>query len=99
VGTLQFGGQQWFFEGLNSYLTAKGTPDVDEFTKDIDFIVLSQGLDDHAHKPTLKALPRSIRVVASPSAAEIARSCGLQNVSILDHGDRVRVPVHLLSHV
>jgi L-ascorbate metabolism protein UlaG (beta-lactamase superfamily) len=96
VGKLVFVEQQWFFEGANPFLKG-GPPDLERFTKDIDFILLSQGLDDHAHKPTLKALPKSIPIVCSPPAAEIARTSGFKTVLTLDHGETVRGLARLSS--
>ena len=49
----------------------------------IDAILLSQGLDDHCHIPTLERLDRSIPVLASPSAAKVARKLGYQQVQAL----------------
>ena len=53
----------------------------------VDLILLSQGLEDHAHPPTLKELDKSIPVVASPGAAKIAKELGYNNVTALAHGE------------
>lgn len=90
-GKLHFAGQTWFFEGEKPYLEANSL-DVREFTKGVDFILLSQSLDDHCHKPTLQALPKDIPVVATPTAADIARELGFKTVHSLDHGQTVRAP-------
>ena len=50
-----------------------------------------QGLDDHAHKPTLERLPKDKLVVGSPAAATVAAQLGFSNVISLDHGQRVRI--------
>ncbi len=41
---------------------------------------LVQGLDDHAHKPTLRKLSKDIPVVGSPAAAAVARQLGFKTV-------------------
>jgi L-ascorbate metabolism protein UlaG (beta-lactamase superfamily) len=50
-------------------------------------ILLSQGLPDHAHLPTLQQLNRKIPVVASPSAAKVAQELGYACVTSLAHGE------------
>ncbi|NJL20681.1 MAG: MBL fold metallo-hydrolase [Leptolyngbyaceae cyanobacterium SM1_3_5] len=77
VGTLSFG-IDWLF-------SAKRTRDR-PIPPDIDLILLSQGLPDHAHPPTLEQLDRSIPVIASPSAAKVANSIGYSQVIPLEHG-------------
>jgi L-ascorbate metabolism protein UlaG (beta-lactamase superfamily) len=79
VGSLTFGNLPWLFEG---------TKTVDRpIPKNIDLILLSQGLPDHAHPPTLAALDRSIPVVASPSAAKIVKDLGYLHVTALAPGE------------
>jgi len=46
----------------------------------------SQGLDDHAHVPTLQLLPKSLPVIASPTAAEVATKLGFTQVVSLAPG-------------
>lgn len=52
----------------------------------IDLILLSQGVDDHCHRPTLAQLDRDIPVVASPTAAKVARTLGYTQVNEIPHG-------------
>lgn len=78
VGDLVFGGAKWLFRGFRQ--APRSIPD------NIDLILLSQGLEDHAHPETLKALDRSIPVVASPNAAKVAQSLGYESVKALAHG-------------
>ena len=59
--------------------------------KDADVILLSQGWEDHSHRPTLRALPKDIPVVASPAAAEVAASLGFKDVTSLRDGARTAV--------
>lgn len=79
VGPLVFGNQPWFFKAERN--TPRSIPD------DIDLILLSQGLPDHAHPPTLEALDHDIPVVASPNAAKLVREMGYSQVTSLDHGE------------
>lgn len=52
-----------------------------------DAILLSQALPDHAHAPTLAALPdKALPVLCSPAAEGAARKAGFTNVTPLPHG-------------
>jgi L-ascorbate metabolism protein UlaG (beta-lactamase superfamily) len=79
VENLVFYGQPWLFEATHR------TPPIfsPESLPHIDLILLSQGLDDHAHKPTLAKLDRQIPVVASPSAAKVVRALGFTEIKAL----------------
>jgi L-ascorbate metabolism protein UlaG (beta-lactamase superfamily) len=77
VGKLTFGNQAWLFEG------SKNNPL--PIPENIDLILLSQGLEDHAHPPTLKELDKNIPVVASPNAAKVAKELGYTNITALEH--------------
>ncbi|NJN29849.1 MAG: MBL fold metallo-hydrolase [Synechococcales cyanobacterium RM1_1_8] len=79
VETLTFGGQAWLFEGSHRHPIT--IPD------NIDLILLSQGLEDHTHRPTLAKLSKQIPVVASVSAAAIAQQLGFLNISPLKPGE------------
>jgi L-ascorbate metabolism protein UlaG (beta-lactamase superfamily) len=78
VGTLSFGGQKWLLEGRH--------PKPHTIPENIDLILLSQGLADHAHGPTLEQLDRSIPVVASASAAQVVQKLGYRQVTALAPG-------------
>jgi L-ascorbate metabolism protein UlaG (beta-lactamase superfamily) len=79
VGDLTFGNLPWLFRGTKT--VARAIPE------HIDLILLSQGLPDHAHLPTLEALDRSIPVLASPSAAKVVRGLGYQQVTAIAPGE------------
>lgn len=79
VGSLVFANLPWLFRGR--HLTPHPIPEA------IDLILLSQGLEDHAHPPTLEQLDRSIPVVASPNAAKVAQKLGYTQVTALLHGE------------
>ena len=77
VGKLTFGNLSWLFEGK------KNNPQ--PIPENIDLILLSQGLEDHAHPPTLKQLDKNIPVVASPNGAKVAQELGYKTVTPLEH--------------
>jgi L-ascorbate metabolism protein UlaG (beta-lactamase superfamily) len=79
VGDLAFGSANWFFRSYRQ--TDRAIPE------NIDLILLSQGLPDHAHPETLKALDRAIPVVGSPAAAKVVRELGFATVTSLNHGE------------
>lgn len=84
VGSLMFGNAAWFFKA------DRRTPH--QIPENIDLILLSQGLEDHAHPPTLKQLNHAIPVVGSPSAAKLVNSLGYTEVTALAHGEVFRIP-------
>lgn len=79
VDALTFNNLDWLFKG--SRLQDREIP------ANIDLILLSQGLEDHAHPPTLKLLDKNIPVVASPNAAKVVGKLDYANVNILNHGE------------
>jgi L-ascorbate metabolism protein UlaG (beta-lactamase superfamily) len=81
VDPLVFYGQPWLFTASHNTPLAV-TP---ETLPPIDLILISQGVDDHCHKPTLERLDRAIPVVASPAAARTVRQLGYQHVTTIAH--------------
>ncbi|MDJ0577357.1 MAG: MBL fold metallo-hydrolase [Xenococcaceae cyanobacterium MO_234.B1] len=79
VGDLTFGGLTWLFKGTKNQ--SRPIPE------NIDLILLSQGLEDHAHPPTLKALDHNIPVVASPNGGKVVQELGYTSVTTLNHGE------------
>lgn len=63
VGDLTFGNTPWLFRGFRSQPLA--------IPENIDLILLSQGLEDHAHPPTLKELDKSWPVLGSPDRKSV----------------------------
>ncbi len=84
VGPLHFGGATWLFEARRR--SPRPLPE------GIDVILLSQGLPDHAHPPTLQAIlaqgGSSIPVVSSFGGAQVAAAIGFQEVTVLAPGER-----------
>ena len=85
VGELTFLDAAWLYRGRKRALP---TPvDLGAVCDRTDVIILSQALPDHAHAPTLAALPdKSIPVLCSPSAEGAARAAGFTDVTPLAHG-------------
>jgi L-ascorbate metabolism protein UlaG (beta-lactamase superfamily) len=76
VGSLIFGNLPWLFKGQRKN-PLSALPDK------IDLILLSQGLEDHAHRPTLEKLDKTIPVVGSLSAAKVVKELGYTEVTSL----------------
>jgi L-ascorbate metabolism protein UlaG (beta-lactamase superfamily) len=89
VGSLMFGNAAWLFK--SDRLTPRSIPE------NIDLILLSQGLEDHAHPATLKQLDRAIPVVGSLKAAKVVKDLGYTNVTALAHGEAFTLPEQLLE--
>jgi len=70
---------------------ALDSSDIDGIAANTDFILLTMAIDDHAHKPTLQRLPKSIPVVGSPSAAALARELGYKDVYEVNHGQEISI--------
>lgn len=81
VEPLVFYGQPWLFSAYHVQPPAF-TPDT---LPPIDLILITQGLDDHCHKPTLKQLDRTIPAVASPTATKVLSSLGYTNITSLSN--------------
>lgn len=79
VDPLVFYGQPWLFTAYHNTPVAF-TPDT---LPPIDLLLISQGLDDHCHKPTLERLDRTIPAIASPTAAKVLSSLGYTNITSL----------------
>jgi L-ascorbate metabolism protein UlaG (beta-lactamase superfamily) len=79
VGSLIFGNLPWLFKGFRRQ-------PLDSLPETIDLILLSQGLEDHAHKPTLELLDKTIPVVGSVSAAKVVEQLGYTHVTTLTPG-------------
>lgn len=58
----------------------------------LDLLLLTQGLADHCHPPSLELLDRGLPVVGSAAAAARARQLGFQQVSALKPGEQLSWP-------
>ncbi|BAZ30329.1 hypothetical protein NIES4074_27850 [Cylindrospermum sp. NIES-4074] len=79
VGDLTFNNADWFFKG-----SRQQDPPIPE---NIDLILLSQGIEDHTHPPTLKQLDHNIKVVASPTAVKVVEKLGYNQITALTQGE------------
>jgi L-ascorbate metabolism protein UlaG (beta-lactamase superfamily) len=91
VDPMVFYGQPWLFTAAHSTPPAF-TP---ETLPPIDLILLSQGLDDHCHVPTLEKLDRSLSVVASPTAAKVVKKLGYQQITTLTAWEETTIAPNL----
>ena len=94
VGDLTFWNLPALYVGRGPHVADRLDADADEVILEADacdLLLLSQGWDDHAHRPTLRALRKDIPVVASPAAASVARRLGFRDVREARDGDRVEV--------
>lgn len=91
VDDLVFGGMDWLVRGIRQDPSAPSRSMDIDIPENIDLILLSQGLADHAHPPTLSRLDKSIPVVASLDGAEVAQQHGFESVTALNHGETVRL--------
>eukprot|EP01039_Chlorochromonas_danica_P010529 gene10529-11666_t len=89
--TLDFGlpllyqGRKKALSGQNDFLSG--------IVRETDLVVITQGIDDHAHKPTLEHIHRlspTMRYLIPPSAKAILTAVGIpsEQMTILRHGDQ-----------
>ena len=57
---------------------------------DLDGLLLSQGLPDHAHPATLERLPKELPVIGSAAAVQQARRFGFTQTDTLRPGERLQ---------
>lgn len=79
-GPLRFGAGDWLLKG--ELASPQPVPER------LDLLLLSQGLPDHCHPPSLALLPPELPVVASPAAARRAKALGFISVVALRPGER-----------
>jgi len=85
VDPMTFYGQSWLFTARHKTPPAY-TP---ETLPAIDLILVSQGVDDHCHIPTLERLDRTIPAIASPTAAKTLNQLGFEQVTALTHWQEI----------
>ena len=59
--------------------------------KKLDLLLLTQGLADHSHIPSLEILDRSIVSVGSPSASKVLKQLNFQNVISLKPDENIKL--------
>ena len=74
-GDLIFPPGEWFFKGsLEEEIS---------IDKKIDIILLTQGLPDHCHVPTLQMFRKDIPIICPKSAVETLKKIGFSSINIL----------------
>ena len=81
TGNLIFPPGDWFFKG-----TLKNDIPIE---KDIDIILITQGLPDHCHIPTLKIFKKDIPVICPKSAKGIIENLGFSSIKILNPSENI----------
>ena len=82
LGELIFPPGGWFFKGtLKNEIP---TPN------DIDLILLTQGLPDHCHIPSLKKFPKNIDIICSKSAYKILDELNFESINIMQPGQNLK---------
>tara|TARA_B100000945_G_C20238596_1_gene528818 strand:- start:27 stop:743 length:717 start_codon:yes stop_codon:yes gene_type:complete len=80
TGDLIFPPGEWFFKGsLENEI---------QINKNIDIILLTQGLPDHCHIPTLKMFRKDINIICPKSAYENVKKLGFDSIKILKPSDK-----------
>ena len=74
-GDLIFPPGKWFFKG-----SLKEEISID---KKIDIILLTQGLPDHCHVPTLEMFRKDIPIICTKSAVETLKKIGFSSIKVL----------------
>ena len=82
-GSLSFPLGRWFFHGE--------LPEERPIPQQIDLLLLTQGLADHAHPATLDALPRDLPIVGSPAAAAVVKRLDFQTITSLAPGQHCKI--------
>ena len=80
-GDLVFPPGEWFFKG-----SLKQEISID---KDIDIILLTQGLPDHCHIPTLEMFKKDIPIICPKSASGILEKIGFSTIKILKPSEKI----------
>ncbi len=82
LGDLIFPPGGWFFKGtLKEEIP---TPN------DIDLILLTQGLPDHCHIPSLKKFPKETNVICSQSAYKVLDELNFESIKIMQPGQNLQ---------
>ena len=81
-GDLIFPPGGWFFKG-----TLKDEIPTPE---DIDMILLTQGLPDHCHIPSLRRFPKETNVICSKSARKTLEKLNFESINTMQPGQNLR---------
>ena len=59
--------------------------------ENLDLLLLTQGLADHSHIPSLQLLPRNLPVVGSTAASKVVKRLGFEHIETLKPGETCTV--------
>ena len=82
LGDLTFPPGEWFFKG-----TLKDDIPTPE---NIDLILLTQGLPDHCHIPSLKKFPKKTNIICSKSAYKILEQLDFDSINVMKPGENLK---------
>ena len=82
-GALVFPPGAWLLKGE--------MPELMPIPDQIDLLLLTQGLPDHAHPETLQTLSKQIPVVASAAATRVVQRLGFETITELRPGDTTTI--------
>ena len=83
TGDLVFPPGEWFF---------KGSLDKEILVEDeINLILLTQGLPDHCHIPSLKKFKKNIDIICSNSAKDIIEKLGFDSIKVLKPSEKIYI--------
>ena len=83
IGDLIFPPGGWFFKG-----TLKDEIPTPE---NIDLILLTQGLPDHCHIPSLKKFSKKTNIICSKSALKILDELDFESINVLKPGQNLKI--------
>ncbi len=80
-GDLIFPPGEWFFKGsLDQEIS---------IDKNVDLILLTQGLPDHCHIPTLEMFSKDIPIICPKSACEVLKKIGFSLIKMLKPTEKI----------
>tara|TARA_B100000963_G_scaffold327609_1_gene315475 strand:- start:280 stop:993 length:714 start_codon:yes stop_codon:yes gene_type:complete len=82
LGDLIFPPGGWFFKGT--------LEDEIPTPEDIDLILLTQGLPDHCHIPSLKKFPKETSIICTKSASKILEELNFESINIMQPGENFK---------
>ena len=81
TGDLVFPPGEWFFKGsLDNEILIE---------EDINLILLTQGLPDHCHIPSLNKFKKDINIICPKSAKGIIEKLGFSSINVLKPSDKI----------
>tara|TARA_Y100000589_G_scaffold308874_1_gene325821 strand:+ start:464 stop:1177 length:714 start_codon:yes stop_codon:yes gene_type:complete len=82
TGDLVFPPGGWFFKGI--------LKDEIPTPKNIDLIILTQGLPDHCHIPSLKKFPKNTDIICSKSSFKALQELNFESIKVMEPGQNYK---------